>query len=575
VARLIVRLRGKTLKEVRLGAERLRIGRAPECDIVVNDDGVSRVHATVASGREGCLLEDAGSRNGITLNGERIDRAWLEDGDRVRMGEHLELEFLADRTAEVPSRGAAAPDPNESTLRSQAAAPRLQTSWWRQRRFRLRPEPGGPVTGDVALERSATTVGRDPAAGLVIEDESVSRMHARFQREGDEMFVVDLKSRNGTRVNDHPALKTALADGDRVEFGNIAFEVLERRTWAWRRFAILGGAAVVLIAAGLGLSRLGDWLGDRTVVAEAQKRLRRQVQSSVLHGIEAYDRGDLDYARGYLLYAGDLLLLTNLAPPGTSLAEPAQLFRGIARELPPRYRNFDYARALDAATIAAQRARLEGLSNREFVERQVRSIAIELGQDADIPPGFVEQVATFVDGFARSGWYRSTLQRSVGLQRQLRDILAEAHLPEVFCYVAWVESSLIPTATSPVGARGLWQFMPPTGRQYGLRVDVGQGIDDRTNVVKSTRAAGEYIGDLIRKFGREQFMCALASYNRGENAVFRAMEKIPDPMMSSSRKYWYLVENGLLPRETSEYVPKIFAVRILAEDPERFGLTRP
>jgi membrane-bound lytic murein transglycosylase D len=70
-------------------------------------------------------------------------------------------------------------------------------------------------------------------------------------------------------------------------------------------------------------------------------------------------------------------------------------------------------------------------------------------------------------------------------------------------------------------------------------------------------------------------MCALASYNRGENAVWRAMEKIPDPMMESSRKYWYLVENRLLPRETSEYVPKIFAAQILAEDPERFGLRSP
>jgi hypothetical protein len=53
------------------------------------------------------------------------------------------------------------------------------------------------------------------------------------------------------------------------------------------------------------------------------------------------------------------------------------------------------------------------------------------------------------------------------------------------------------------------------------------------------------------------------------------MRKIDDPMMESSRKFWYLVERHLLPRETSEYVPKIFANQIVAEDPERFGLRRP
>jgi membrane-bound lytic murein transglycosylase D len=166
------------------------------------------------------------------------------------------------------------------------------------------------------------------------------------------------------------------------------------------------------------------------------------------------------------------------------------------------------------------------------------------------------------------------MDRSDGLHDRLEGMMQEAHLPAVFTYVSWVESGLDPRATSGVGARGLWQFMAPTTRQYGLRVDRGGGVDERTDVNKSTRAATQYIGNLIRKFGREQFMCALASYNRGEGAVWRAMEKIPDPMMPSSKKYWWLVERKLLPRETSEYVPKIFAVRIIAEDPERFGFQR-
>jgi membrane-bound lytic murein transglycosylase D len=136
-----------------------------------------------------------------------------------------------------------------------------------------------------------------------------------------------------------------------------------------------------------------------------------------------------------------------------------------------------------------------------------------------------------------------------------------------------VESDLRPDTTSRAGARGLWQLMIPTAREQGLRV--GPGVDERTDVAKSTRAAASKISELLNVFGREQFMCALASYNRGDAGVQRAMKKIDDPMMESSRKFWYLVENKLLPSETSRYVPRIIATQIMAEDPARFGFRLP
>jgi membrane-bound lytic murein transglycosylase D len=117
--------------------------------------------------------------------------------------------------------------------------------------------------------------------------------------------------------------------------------------------------------------------------------------------------------------------------------------------------------------------------------------------------------------------------------------------------------------------------MIPTARQYGLRIDPASGLDERTDVTRSTTAASKYIANLLRKFGPEQFMCALASYNRGEGGVWHSMEQIPDPMMPSSKKYWYLVQHDLIPEETSKYVPKIFAAAILAGNPERFGFQRP
>ena len=76
---------------------------------------------------------------------------------------------------------------------------------------------------------------------------------------------------------------------------------------------------------------------------------------------------------------------------------------------------------------------------------------------------------------------------------------------------------------------------------------------------------------MLRDQGPEYFMLVLASYNRGHNALKSLKQKIDDPMLGSTRKYWYLVERRMLTEETRMYVPKVFAIRIIAENPARFG----
>jgi pSer/pThr/pTyr-binding forkhead associated (FHA) protein/soluble lytic murein transglycosylase-like protein len=575
--RLIVRTAGRTSDAFTLDQGRVRIGRAAECEIVLDDEGVSRQHAAITCRGERCTIEDTGSRNGTFVNGGRIERAELRPGDRVRLGTHAELEFEGDAAASAEATesvfattGARAGASRAGGRRRGAGGP----GFLRETRFTLVPLEGdGPP---VPLVRDVTVVGRDPGTGLQLDDDSVSRTHARLDRRGDHLVVTDLKSSNGTRVNGESIVRADLTEGDHVEFGAIGFEVARDQGLAWKRVGLVGGAVGALVVAIVAVMSLADWMGERAAVSETERRLRAQVLYSVQRGVEAYRRNDLDYARSYLLYAGDLLLISGLAPPGTSLDRPGELFRGIVGELPREERDFDFERALDPRAAAAALERLEGLSDREFVTRQIKRIAIELGQDENVPEGFDDQVWDYLQENVRyPGKFQTTLDRSVRIQPRLREILEQAHLPEVFCFVAWTESDLDPRAVSAAQARGLWQFVESSGRFYGLHIDPAHGIDERLDVVKSTHAATRYIGNLIKTFGREQFMCALASYNRGEGGVRRAMEKIPDPMMQSSKKYWYMVENELLPRETSEYVSRIFTAYILAADPERFGFRRP
>jgi hypothetical protein len=118
-------------------------------------------------------------------------------------------------------------------------------------------------------------------------------------------------------------------------------------------------------------------------------------------------------------------------------------------------------------------------------------------------------------------------------------------VPVELLAVGWVESRFNPKALSPKGARGVWQFMPETARRYGLRV--GDGRDDRTNLVLSTRAAARHMADLYRRFG--DWPLALAAYNAGADRVEAAMTR------ANSREFRLL--RPWLPAETQLYVPTV------------------
>jgi len=129
------------------------------------------------------------------------------------------------------------------------------------------------------------------------------------------------------------------------------------------------------------------------------------------------------------------------------------------------------------------------------------------------------------------------------------NILTDKGLPEDLKYLAIVESGLKPTATSRVGAAGMWQFMRSTGRMMGLKVN--NTIDDRRDPVKSTEAAAEYLKYLHEKFG--DWTLALAAYNCGPGNVRKAIRR-----SGGKRTFWEI--KNFLPRETRNYIPKFIAV---------------
>ncbi len=135
------------------------------------------------------------------------------------------------------------------------------------------------------------------------------------------------------------------------------------------------------------------------------------------------------------------------------------------------------------------------------------------------------------------------------------------NIPIEMKYLAIVESALNPKARSRVGATGLWQFMYGTGKEHGL--EVNSYVDDRSDPIKSTRAACEYLNRVYRIFN--DWDLALAAYNSGPGNVNKAIRR-----SGGYKNYWNLRRN--LPRETAGYVPAFLATMYIFEYAEEHGL---
>lgn len=136
-------------------------------------------------------------------------------------------------------------------------------------------------------------------------------------------------------------------------------------------------------------------------------------------------------------------------------------------------------------------------------------------------------------------------------------ILKEEGVPADLKYLCMAESNMNPRALSPAGAAGFWQFLKSTAIEYGLEVNAE--VDERYHIEKSTRAACRYLKKSYAKY--QDWPLVAASYNAGVAAIDRQLER---QMVSS---YFDL----LLSEETERYIYRILALKIITENPEKYG----
>ena len=200
-------------------------------------------------------------------------------------------------------------------------------------------------------------------------------------------------------------------------------------------------------------------------------------------------------------------------------------------------------------------------SKEEFVDRLYRMPCV-------MEMAYNDVVQKFIDRY--SGRLRRSISYMLGASNFYMPIFEEAlemyQLPLELKYLPIIESALNPKAVSRVGAAGLWQFMPATGKQYGLKLN--SLVDERRDPVKSSQAAARYLRDLYKIFG--DWSLVIAAYNCGPENINKAIRRAnnvtslkgadgePLPVV---KDYWHIYP--YLPRETRGYVPAFIAANYI------------
>jgi hypothetical protein len=423
--------------------------------------------------------------------------------------------------------------------------------------------PGGDL--EVGVAEGRLTLGRGDRADVRIDDESLSRVHASVSREGDAVWVCDEGSTNGTFVNGEPVPDEgfSLSDGDEVLLGestSISVRVGASAREAGAPQAAPGRGRLPLVAAALGA----------VVVAAAG------LFALGAFGGDGEPEDATETAMTTASAAGPVAKASVPAAPTAPQPAPAATAPATAPSV--------YEVPLESRPRKLYRQMTEQ-EQREFLDHQAQRVALMVGnRPCAFTDGALDSIKYWLDAYAGRVGNNSTriwgedmrflFKRARGYAPLINRAFNERGVaPVIGLYLPLIETEYrnIPTENF-AGAAGLFQFIGPTARAYGV------DPSERTNVEKMAPAAARYIADRLAEFGPDAVGVGLsiAGYNRNPDSVRRDLQAVLDSD-NRERSFWTLVANkGKLnesfQNENVFYVPRFFAAAIVGENPWAFGL---
>ena len=445
---------------------------------------------------------------------------------------------------------------------------------------------------------SSFHIGRERYCEVELADAQVSRRHAEVSLVNGEWMIRDLQSSNGLFVDGRRTDSARIGEGVAVTLGadgptlNIELE----RSAKAPRDRVDQSADDTLEAYAeryFGSDEDDESVGGRTLmirkayqkVQQQQKRTQRLTIAVIALIAVA--------AGGYALYANRVIarqvdqaqtIFYGMKQQDVLFAELEQKL-GEAGNAPGQQQ---------VAAYMAERQRMlndydryvAGLFDKKLNDKEklVLRVTRMFGEcDAAAPPDYIGEVMRYVERWRSTGRYATALKRAqeAGYPQKIASAFIAQNLPPQYFYLAMQESGFDPYVSgSPTRwgiAKGMWQFIPDTGRRFGLNIGphanqsgVDQ-FDDRFNWEKATPAAAKYIKEIYSTDAQASGLLVMASYNWGEVRVIDILKKMPQN--PKDRNFWKLLaeHREQVPLQTYEYVFYIVAAAVIGENPRLFG----
>jgi len=474
----------------------------------------------------------------------------------------------------------------------------------------VRLQQGKTWTDERSFTRSFT-IGRGPECDVVITEPAISRCHAEVRWQGGVWQLVDTGSRNGTYL-----------DGVKIQ---------EARLPALCRVTLGQDHAVLQLSVGHPAEALQD-AADRTMICQEPESVTRLVQRLEQHEQtanvgpqtnlyrEAVGRITQRQSRRHYVLVS-LIGVALLAVCGTaflqwkkitaqdqqieSLSKTAEDIFYTMKRVELQVAQLDEivsktAQAKELQEIQLKQQEIKNLQNKydRFIkelglyanmseqDRAVFRIARLFGEcDATMPKDFLAEVNKYIHKWKTSERLQASMRRALaaGYTGTISNAMFTNNLAPHFFYVALQESGFDHKAIGPktrMGyAKGMWQFVPNTAKEFGLkpgplhqepRFDPD---DDRFNAKLATDAAAKYIKRLYLTDAQASGLLVIASYNWGEGNVIKMIRQLPKN--PQERNFWQLLKKFKIPQETYDYVFYIISAAVIGENPQLFGFNFP
>jgi ribosomal protein S4 len=453
---------------------------------------------------------------------------------------------------------------------------------------------------EIAIERSRTTFGRGDA-DCRIDDQGLSRIHATVYRDGDNVWIVDENSTNGSFVNGQKVSGsgTILKNGDQIKIGNHTKMVVK----------ISGGKSAA------SPSDLNSQASQKSLTSAASVQPGSSMVVPVLltmFALFVIAVSALFIGVKVLSDDSEIVYKSNRDEYETSERTPDE--NENKPEKTPRpdkspTSNSDTGNSnlsnstetLNSGTTVVlptgkkYQAMSEDEKNRYIAVKSEKVARIIGNQKSEpIPPAAVAEIKKYLNGYVgrmakarndnctQGGWVKSdfitVLERASKNSPFINRAFNTAGVePQIGIYIAMIESEHCPCLESPTKAKGMFQFLASSAPDYGLNPD------QRCEPEPSARAAAQYIKSLMGRFGTapDSVPLAIASYNSGQGNLSKNLDKVFAAVSNQDRNFWTLVANqnkmegGAAKQfsgENVKYVPKFFATAIIGENPQDFGV---